>query len=179
MMRKLQKIEIKKRGPRVALYSLCSPVHNNAEVHDLVLAMIHQLRDEGLDGLSANECGVNKQLFITDVPGDHIRIFINPVVTVVDHDMDEHLEVCASYDKARMRFRHNHVIVDATNFKGERFLVDTSSPVYPEDVGRRLAARIQHEMEHMFGMDIRDEPDVAAGQTALVDLLITPERRPD
>lgn len=176
-MRKLKKIEIKKRGPRRPLYSLCTPVRHTDEVHDLVLSMIWRLRDEGLEGLSANECGEAKQLFITNVNGDGIRIYINPAVTIIDHDMDEHKEICASYDKARTRFRHGHVIVEATNFKGQRFVLDTSNPVYPDDVGRRLAARIQHEMEHMFGMDIRDEPDLAAGQTALADLLIVPERR--
>lgn len=176
-MSKLKRIEIKKRGPRRGLYSLCTPVRDRDEVHDLVIAMIQRLRHEGLDGLSANQCGENKQLFITDVDGDGIRIYMNPVVTIIDHDMDEHLEICASYDKARTRFRHGHVIVEATSFKGQQFFIDTSSSIYPDAVGRRLSARIQHEMEHLFGMDIRDEPDVAAGDTCLSDLLITPHKR--
>lgn len=176
-MRKLEKLEIKKRGPRGPLYSLCSPVGDIEEIRPLVLAMLKRVYDEGLEGLAANQCGVNKQVFVTDVIGDYIRVFINPIVTIVDHDMDEYHEICASYDKARTRFRHGHVIVDATNFKGQRFILDTSSPQYPDETGRRLAARIQHEMEHMFGLDIRDEPDVSAGETSLSDLLVVPERR--
>lgn len=175
-MTKLKKLQIKKRGPRGPLLSMCSPIDDIGAIWPTLLAMIKHVYENRLDGLSANQCGLNKQLFITDVPGDHIRIFINPIVTLVDFDMDEHDECCASYDKPRVRYRHAHVIVDALNSRGERFVLDTSSPTYPEEVGRRLAARIQHEMEHMFGLDVREEPDVSADQTALADLLVKPAR---
>lgn len=176
-MTKIKKVEIKKRGPRGPLYTMCSPVEDMGAIRPLLLGMLKRLYDEGLYGLSANQCGETKQLFITDVPGDHIRVFINPVVTIVDYDMDEYEECCASYDRKRKRERHAHVIVDAINAKGERFVLDTSSPTYPDETGRRLAAQIQHEMEHLFGLDVRDEPDGTPERTALSDLLEQPERR--
>lgn len=177
-MTKVKKIEVKKRGPRSPLYSVCTPVDSVFEIRPLLLAMLRRVYLEGLDGLAANQCGEAKQLFITDVPGDHIRVFINPIVTIIDYDMEEQEEVCASYDRKRTRLRHAHVIVDALNSKGERFVLDTSNHTYPNEAGRRLAARIQHEMEHLLGLDVREEPDVSAEQTALADLLSQPERRP-
>lgn len=177
-MRKIPKLEAKKRGDRSLLYTLCSPVDDIEEVYPFVMAMIKYVIDHKLDGLAANQVGLAKQIFVTDVPGDHIRVFINPIVTITDHDMEPHEESCCSYMKGRTRYRHAHVIVDHLNLKGERLILDSASPVYPEEVMVRLAARVQHEMEHLLGLEVRQEPDLAAEQTALCDLLLSPQRVP-
>ncbi len=177
-MRKIPKIQAKKRGDRGPLLTLCSPVDDIEEVYPFVMAMIKYVIDHKLDGLAANQVGLAKQIFVTDVPGDHIRVFINPIVTITDHDMEACEESCCSYTKERTRYRHAHIIVDHLNLKGERLILDSTSPAYPEAVMRVLAARVQHEMEHLLGLDVRVEPDLAAEQTALSDLLLSPQRVP-
>jgi len=172
------KLKAKKREPNGSLLSLCSPIESIEEIRPFLVSLARMVVRDKLEGLSANQVGVAKQVFITDVPGDCIRFFINPIVTIVDHEQSPIHESCASRRITVERYRHAHVFIDALNMKGQRFIIDTSSPVIPADVGLRLSARIQHEMEHMLGICTKTEPDVSSEQMALADWLLLPAHDP-
>ena len=155
---------------------MCEPVEDIQEFRPVILGMVHYLYKHKLEGLSANECGYDKQVIVTNVPGDFIRILINPQMLILDYDMELVEERCASYTHPIKRHRHAHVLVDALNLKGERVVMDTSAKTYGV-TGPKIAARLQHEMEHMLGLDVTSDPDLSVEQTSLADLLAPFEYR--
>jgi peptide deformylase len=103
-------------------------------------------------------------VFVTDVLGDGLRVYINPILTITDYDQAEVEECCHSYPRTdATRLRHKHIILDYLTFSGKSEILDTMDGKYSVDVARRLAVRIQHEMEHLYGLSVRDEPKVGEG----------------
>lgn len=164
-------LRIKQRGPRASLFNRCTPITDLESERDWILQLIRLVIKNELEGLSANQAGINKQVFVTDVRGDGIRIYINPTLTIIDFDQKLVRDKCFSYPSVPYkRYRHTSVIVEAQSFDGSGFILDTTESKYNGDVAIRLAARIQHEMEHMHGIDVLQEPNVGDGQKALADL---------
>jgi peptide deformylase len=98
-------------------------------------------------GLAAPQVGYSLRVFVTDVPGDKPRAFINPEIIGFDNHYTETAEEgCLSYPGFFVRLRRpNGVSVKAYDKKGRLFFLDA--------VG--LVARcIQHEYEHLDGITI-------------------------
>lgn len=171
-MPRKRRVYIRKREPNGSLLTMCRPIQDVKAAQPFVVELVRQLLHNKLEGLSANQLGVSSQVFVTNVIGDGIRIFCNPILYIDDYDQEEIVEECASRRITKERLRHQHVMVDALNFKGDRFVLRTLDYSHKPDVAFRLSARIQHEMEHMYGLCTRTEP--SPEQTALADLLEQP-----
>jgi peptide deformylase len=151
-----------KRAPYKGLLKVCKPVVDIPQAHDWMVQMSRIVHRDKLEGLSANQIGINKQAFVTNVRGDGMRFYINPTLTITDYDMIGYNEQCASYPRNhKRRQRYTHVIVDFFNWGGERVVVDTMHQKYRPDVALRLSARIQHEMEHVNGINVRKVVSIA------------------
>ena len=95
-------------------------------------------------GLAAPQIGIPLRLFVTDVPGDKPRIFINPIITVFSGEMDTKNEGCLSLPGVNeMVKRSSRIKVTATDLKGREFVLEC---------GGMLARCIQHEYDHLDGI---------------------------
>lgn len=156
----MAKLSVKKRGANapLALSSVEISDEDWNQYRPVVLELLRIMLREKLESLSAPQVGYNIRAFVTYVKGDWIRVFINPDVEILDYDQSLIEESCASYPrKNAQRWRHRALVVHALNLKNERFIIDTSAEMYHR-VAFRLAAVIQHEMEHLAGIDVRQEP---------------------
>lgn len=159
-----KQLHITQRAPYKGLLSICSPIHNIKAEQDWIVQLTRLVIKNELEGLSANQVGINKQVFVTNVSGDGIRIYINPILTITDYDQHQYEEYCASYPRTNvMRYRYSHIILDYLSFSGESDIVDTTDHKYNRDAALRLSARIQHEMEHLYGLDVRSDPPEGEG----------------
>jgi peptide deformylase len=169
-------LSIRARAPYKHLLKKCEPVQDLEAAKPYIVDMVRLLVANKLEGLSANQCDWPYMVFVTNVKGDMgPRVFINPQVTVVDYDEEVYIERCASYPRNKKgvpRWRHAHVIVDAINYKNESFILDTTDPMYPDSVARRLSATIQHELEHLYGVDVRT---TSSQMTSLDERLSLPQ----
>ena len=151
--------ELKLVAPRHgALTTPCVRVKKiSTDVREFVMELIKLMRKEDGMGITANQVGDSRAIFIAQVPGDHIRIFINPEIIWVGEDTVRTVEGCLSFpDKTLKAQRKRHAIVRALNLKGDTFLVDTRDAIYPEKVSILLSICMQHEMDHINGKDMRD-----------------------
>ena len=155
----MKPLAIKQRAPYdPGLFQVCTPVHDLPEARDWIVQLVRLVLLDDLEGLSANQVGINKQVFVTNVRGDGIRIYINPVLMITDYDQRIVWECCPSYPRTNSsRYRHNHVALDSFRFSGEREWTDTSDYKYDPVVALSLSARIQHEIEHLQGVNVRCE----------------------
>lgn len=162
------KLHIRKRAPFGALLVPCEPVIDIPAARPWIVALASLVYKHKLEGLSANQCGLPYRAFLTDVRGDGFRFFINPQITITDYDQEEIVEHCSSYRAGTPRLRHAHLIIEAQNFSGEHFFLDTSDMYLDKErnkkAGWRLSAAIQHEMEHLDGLDVRVEQPVSLPQ---------------
>lgn len=152
---------LQKRGWNQPLNSMCDQVSEaeKKSLRPLIVEMLRIALHDNLPSLSANQLGQTYRIFVTNVPNDHIRVFINPEIVVLDYDQVEVEETCASHPrKNAQRWRHRAVRVWATNLKDYQFILDTDDPMFTEQVSHDLAVRIQHEMEHLNGTNVRVEP---------------------
>ena len=163
----MSKIKLIKKGAEGPLSFSCIPIPEfetrkvwSPEHRDVVVSMVKILLDNKLEGLSANQVGSDIRAFITNVPHDRIRVFINPIMDVVDFDEELVPESCGSYPRSSCsRWRHRHVIMEYKNLAGLPHILDTSDSLFKEPVSKALSYRLQHEMEHMQGANVRLEPE--------------------
>lgn len=136
--------------PRLARVS--EPV---AEVDDEVRALAQDMLDTltsvGGVGIAAPQIGVHRRVVIIDVSQendapDHpqdFKVFINPVITVLDPAGHEELEGCLSVPDLRAKVkRPRRVALDALDLDGK--------PVHIEGEGY-YGACMQHETDHLDG----------------------------
>ena len=96
-------------------------------------------------GLAATQVNVHQRLLVIDISDDHSepQIFINPEVTVLDHDLGEYDEGCLSvpgyYETVS---RPQRVEVTALDRNGEPFT---------REIDGLLAVCLQHEIDHLNG----------------------------
>ena len=140
-----------------ALHSPCTEVWDiDEEVREFIPYLIRTMRREDGVGITANQVGINKAVIVTNIPGDHIRIYINPALKETWGMDVESKEGCLTFPgKLLTAQRKRHAKVHALNLKGEQFIVDTSSDVYPPKVSLFLSVCLQHEMDHINGRDMR------------------------
>lgn len=138
--------------PDPTLAKVSEPV---AEINDEVRALAQDLLDTlttvGGVGIAAPQIGVLKRVVIIDVsqekndpdlPQD-FRVFINPVVTVLDPKGHEENEGCLSVPELRAKVkRPRRVALDALDLDGK--------PVHIEGEGY-YGACMQHETDHLDG----------------------------
>ena len=161
-----QKYKAIKKGASSALSFVCKPMEYkgsvkapwSAEDRELVVQLVRHMRRAGAISMSANQIGGEFQVCCTNVPGDYIRIFVNPELDIVDYDEELVDEACASFPRSTaQRYRHRNVIVSARTFDGNPIYLDTSDTMFPEHVSRLLSYRLQHEVEHLRGVNVRED----------------------
>lgn len=169
------KLRLKKKAPNGALRKLCVAIPEGPdEAHlwapadrEIMLEVVRHMLKGGYHSLSANQLTsqwvrTTIRVFATNVPGDIVRVFANPEVDITDYEQDVIQEDCASFRYSTARWRHRHLIIAAKSLGGLSFFLDTADPKFSEDVSLRLSYRIQHEMEHMDGINVRCEPEQMA-----------------
>ena len=123
----------------------------NDEIRALAQDLLDTLTTVGGVGIAAPQIGVLKRVVIIDVsqekndpdlPQD-FRVFINPVVTVLDPKGHEENEGCLSVPDLRAKVkRPRRVALDALDLDGK--------PVHIEGEGY-YGACMQHETDHLDG----------------------------
>lgn len=162
------RLRLKRRGPHAGLFNTSTPVPAisstvwAAHAHVVIVELVRTALHYNLESVSAIQIGAPLRVFVLRVPNDIIRICVNPSITITDFDEVEVLERCGSYDTSAptLRNRRRHVILSAKSFGGTPFFLDTSDPMFPEDVSLGLSCRIQHEMEHLDGLNVRYDPQM-------------------
>ena len=134
---------IKLGDPILKKHSVVVPDIND-EVRSLVTDMFDTMeRGKGV-GLAAVQVGELLRLFITKVPGDDPRVFINPDVLETSIEQVTMEEGCLSIPGLYTDIeRPTSVRVQAWNEKGRPFTLSA------EDY---LARVIQHELDHLNGI---------------------------
>lgn len=95
-------------------------------------------------GLAAVQVGKLIRLFITHIPNDGPRVFINPEILETSVDQGSYEEGCLSVPEINADvIRPAHVRVQAWNLKGRPFSLDAD---------QLLARVIQHEFDHLNGV---------------------------
>ncbi len=138
--------------PDPTLAKVSEPVTEiNDEIRALAQDLLDTLTTVGGVGIAAPQIGVLKRVVIIDVsqekndpdlPQD-FRVFINPVVTVLDPKGHEENEGCLSVPDLRAKVkRPRRVALDALDLDGK--------PVHIEGEGY-YGACMQHETDHLDG----------------------------
>lgn len=138
--------------PDPTLAKVSEPVAEiNDEIRALAQDMLDTLTTVGGVGIAAPQIGVLKRVVIIDVsqekndpdlPQD-FRVFINPVVTILDPKGHEENEGCLSVPELRAKVkRPRRVALDALDLDGK--------PVHIEGEGY-YGACMQHETDHLDG----------------------------
>ena len=138
--------------PDPLLAKVSEPVAEiNDDIRALAQDMLDTLTTVGGVGIAAPQIGVLKRVVIIDVsqekndpdlPQD-FRVFVNPVVTVLDPRGHEENEGCLSVPELRAKVkRPRRVALDALDLDGK--------PVHIEGEGY-YGACMQHETDHLDG----------------------------
>ena len=108
-----------------ALTRPCEEVEDiEKEVRPWMPYLIREMRRNFGIGITANQVGINKAVFVTDVPGDGIRIWINPEIEKRSKAEVDSTEGCLSFPGEQLRTnRKRHVIVRALNLQGKEFVI--------------------------------------------------------
>ena len=138
--------------PDPTLAKISEPV---AEINDDIRALAQDLLDTlttvGGVGIAAPQIGVLKRVVIIDVSQEkndpdlpqEFRVFVNPVITVLDPKGHEENEGCLSVPELRAKVkRPRRVALDALDLDG--------NPVHIEGEGY-YGACMQHETDHLNG----------------------------
>ena len=138
--------------PDPTLAKISEPV---AEINDDIRALAQDLLDTlttvGGVGIAAPQIGVLKRVVIIDVSQEkndpdlpqEFRVFVNPVITVLDPKGHEENEGCLSVPELRAKVkRPRRVALDALDLDG--------NPVHIEGEGY-YGACMQHETDHLDG----------------------------
>ena len=138
--------------PDPTLAKISEPVAEiNDDIRALAQDMLDTLTTVGGVGIAAPQIGVLKRVVVIDVsqekndpdlPQD-FRVFVNPVVTVLDPKGHEENEGCLSVPDLRAKVkRPRRVALDALDLDGK--------PVHIEGEGY-YGACMQHETDHLDG----------------------------
>jgi peptide deformylase len=133
----------------------------NDEVRTLINGMFETMeRGKGV-GLAAVQVGELLRLFVTRVPGDAPRVFINPDIletSIEQVDMEEGcLSIPGLYTDVT---RPKSIRVQAWNEKGRPFFLNADD---------YLARVIQHELDHLNGILFIDRVGPKKRQRLLVE----------
>ena len=149
---------IKLGDPMLDRHSVVVP-DINGDITSLVSEMFDAMdRGRGV-GLAAVQVGKLFRLFVTRVPGDSPRVFINPDILETSIEMEPFEEGCLSIPGLYTDvIRPSAVRVQAWNLKGKPFSLS---------VDGYLARVIQHEYDHLNGILFIDRIDPKKKQRLL------------
>lgn len=132
--------------PDPRLRTVAKPVKNVDErIRKLIDDMFETMYEAPGIGLAASQVNVHEQIVVIDTSEDRSEplVFINPEITVLDHETYQYDEGCLSvpgfYETVE---RPQHIRVKALDRNGEAF------EMAPEGL---LAVCIQHEKDHLLG----------------------------
>jgi len=133
----------------------------NGEINTLVEEMIDAMdRGKGV-GLAGVQVGRLLRLFVTRVPNDTPKVFINPDILETSIEVEPFEEGCLSIPGIYTDvIRPSSVRVQAWNQKGRPFTMDAEG---------YLARVIQHEFDHLNGVVFLDRIDQKKRQRLLVE----------
>jgi len=133
----------------------------NGDIQTLVSEMFDVMdRGKGV-GLAGVQVGKLFRLFITRVPNDSPRLFINPDILETSIEMEPFEEGCLSIPGIFTDvIRSSSVRVQAWNLKARPFTLT---------VDGYLARVIQHEFDHLSGIVFLDRIDQKKRQRLLVE----------
>ena len=135
---------------RLKKHSILIPEFDG-EIETLAEQMFETMYANKGIGLAAVQVGKLIRLFITHVPNDGPRVFINPEVVETSVEQGTYEEGCLSIPEVNADLiRPAGVKVQAWNLKGRPFSMDA------EDL---LARVIQHELDHLNGVLFIDRLD--------------------
>jgi len=135
---------------RLGKHSILVPDFDG-EIKSLIEQMFETMHANKGIGLAAVQVGKLIRLFITDVPKDAPRVFINPEVIETSVDQGAFEEGCLSIPEVNADIiRPMQVQLQAWNIKGRPFSMDADD---------MLARVIQHELDHLNGMLFIDRVD--------------------
>lgn len=110
----------------------------------LFKAMVSFMHERGGMGLAAPQVGIPLRVFVTDVPRDKPRVFINPEIVERSTNIERRMEGCLSVPGApRDVDRPERIKIRARDLKGRPFSLEC---------GGLLARCIQHEYDHLDGI---------------------------
>jgi peptide deformylase len=136
--------------PDPILKQVCEPiVEVTQEIKTLVQDMFLTMYNKGGVGLSANQVGITKRVFVMDTSesGNRRRVFINPEI-IWSKDEQRWREGCLSFpDVFSYVKRPAHVKVKALDEEGKVFELDL------EGID---AVCFQHELDHLNGVTFYD-----------------------
>jgi peptide deformylase len=123
----------------------------DGEIESLTGQMFEAMYANKGIGLAAVQVGKLIRLFITHVPNDGPRVFINPEIVETSVDQGSYEEGCLSIPEVNADvIRPAQVKVQAWNLKGRPYSMDA------DDL---LARVIQHEIDHLNGVLFIDRVD--------------------
>ena len=116
----------------------------DGEIQTLAEQMFETMYTNKGIGLAAVQVGKLVRLFITHVPNDDPRVFINPEIVETSVEQGSYEEGCLSIPEINADvIRPAHVRIQAWNLKGRPFSIDA---------GQMLARVVQHELDHLNGV---------------------------
>jgi len=133
----------------------------NGEIESLVDEMLDAMdRGKGV-GLAGVQVGRLLRLFVTRVPNDAPRVFINPDILETSIEVEPFEEGCLSIPGVYTDvIRPSSVRVQAWNRKGRPFTLSAEG---------YLARVIQHEFDHLNGVVFLDRIEPKKKQRLLVE----------
>ncbi len=134
---------VKLGDPILRKHSVIVPEVND-EIRSLVDGMVEAMdRQKGV-GLAAVQVGRLLRLFITRVPGDEVRIFINPDILETSIEQEPFEEGCLSIPGMYTDvIRPSSVRIQARTLAGRPFTLNADG---------YLGRVIQHEFDHLNGI---------------------------
>lgn len=135
---------------RLQRHSIVVPEFNG-EIQTLAEQMFETMYVNKGIGLAAVQVGKLIRLFITHIPNDGPRVFINPEIVETAVGQGTYEEGCLSVPEINAEvIRPANVKVQAWNLKGRPFSLDAD---------QMLARVIQHEIDHLNGVLFIDRLD--------------------
>ena len=117
-------------------------------IKNLINDMTEILDKKSGIGLAAPQIGEKKRIFITKVPGDIIRVFINPEIIQTSQELETFEEGCLSIPGVWAKVvRPAAIIIQAWDIKGKIFKIEIDGV---------LARVVQHEFDHLNGVLFTD-----------------------
>jgi peptide deformylase len=135
---------------RLRKHSIVVPDLNGA-INAIITQMFESMQAGKGIGLSAVQVGNPYRIFVTDLPQDTRRVFVNPEIVATSIEQGAFEEGCLSIPGIEAEVvRPLQVRVQAWNEQGKLFALDAEA---------LLARVIQHELDHLNGVLFIDRID--------------------
>ncbi|MFP4643234.1 MAG: peptide deformylase [Spirochaetales bacterium] len=131
--------------PDETLRAISEPVKNvDGEIAGLAKNMIETMQREQGIGLAGVQVGRLVRLFVTSLPDDKPRVFINPEITDASEEISKYEEGCLSFPGLYADVeRSAGCTVEAVDEEGKPFRMDLDG---------MLARVVLHELDHLNGV---------------------------